>query len=186
MFLKNKLNAASLLIAATALLSGCTFGSDTYNTATPNTPSNKQVVDTNTTQAVAQTTVGVSSEQADNSYPESQKVLNSAISRTPIASTSYGQKSGAGQQAFAHLDTCVKELNALKTLSPKDYNRLVGSFKEVSEINSLYRQIESTASPDTIELLQMAIESKTKVLCAKVRYNSVLSTESTLKKISGL
>ncbi|WP_439652975.1 hypothetical protein [Providencia manganoxydans] len=71
-------------------------------------------------------------------------------------------------------------------MSPKDYNRLVGSFKEVSEINQLYKQVSSTASPDTIELLQMAIEAKTKVLCAKVRYNSVLSTESTLEKISGL
>ncbi|HFQ2070415.1 hypothetical protein [Providencia stuartii] len=56
----------------------------------------------------------------------------------------------------------------------------------MSEINQLYKQVASTASPDTIELLQMAIEAKTKVLCAKVRYNSVLSTESTLEKISGL
>ncbi|HEC8330447.1 TPA: hypothetical protein RG647_RS19045 [Providencia rettgeri] len=182
MFLKNKFHVASLLIAGTALLSGCTFGSDTYNTATPNTPS-KQTVTANTAPAAEQPSA--SATQADDSYPESQKVLNSAINRTPIASTTYGQ-SGAEQQTFAHLNTCVKELNALKTLSPKDYNRLVGSFKEVSEINRLYREVEGTASPDTIELLQMAIESKTKVLCAKVRYNSVLSTESTLKKISGL
>lgn len=184
MFLKNKFHVASLLIAGTALLSGCTFGSDTYNTATPNTPS-KQAVNASTAQPVTQPTADTNSGQVDNTYPESQKVLNSTISRTPIASTSYGEN-GTDQQSFAHLNTCVKELNALKTLSPKDYNRLVGSFKEVSEINRLYRQVESTASPDTIELLQMAIESKTKVLCAKVRYNSVLSTESTLKKISGL
>ncbi|MBQ0305859.1 hypothetical protein [Providencia rettgeri] len=182
MFLKNKFYVASLLIASTALLSGCTFGSDTYNTATPNTPS-KQVVNTNTAQPVADATA--TQGQVDDSYPESQKVLNNAIDRTPIASTSYGDNA-ANQQTFAHLNTCVKELNALKTLSPKDYNRLVGSLKEVSKINRLYRQVEGTASPDTIELLQMAIESKTKVLCAKVRYNSVLSTESTLKKISGL
>lgn len=181
MFLKNKFHVASLLIAGTALLSGCTFGSDTYNTATPNTP--KQTVNANTTPVAPQPAVNAT--QTDDSYPESQKVLNSAINRTPIATTTYGQ-SGADQQTFAHLNTCVKELNALKTLSPKDYNRLVGSFKEVSDINRLYREVESTASPDTIELLQMAIESKTKVLCAKVRYNSVLSTESTLKKISGL
>lgn len=184
MFLKNKFHVAFLLIAGTALLSGCTFGSDTYNTATPNTPS-KQTVNTSTAQPVTQSTVATNPDQVDNSYPESQKVLNSAINRTPVASTTYGE-AGADQQTFAHLNTCVKELNALKTLSPKDYNRLVGSFKEVSEINRLYRQVEGTASPDTIELLQMAIESKTKVLCAKVRYNSVLSTESTLKKISGL
>ncbi|WP_239686451.1 hypothetical protein [Providencia stuartii] len=95
-------------------------------------------------------------------------------------------QSGSEGESFQSLSTCIKELNALKTLSPADYNRLVGSFKEVSEINQLYKQVASTASPDTIELLQMAIEAKTKVLCAKVRYNSVLSTESTLEKISGL
>lgn len=182
MFLKNKFHVASLLIAGTALLSGCTFGSDTYNTATPNTPS-QQTATANAASVTEQPAVNAN--QVDDSYPESQKVLNSAVNRTPIAATTYGQ-SGGDQQTFAHLNTCVKELNALKTLSPKDYNRLVGSFKEVSEINRLYREVEGTASPDTIELLQMAIESKTKVLCAKVRYNSVLSTESTLKKISGL
>nr|WP_282557232.1 hypothetical protein [Providencia heimbachae] len=184
MFLKNKFYVASLLIAGTALLSGCTFGSDTYNTAAQN----KQTVSTSSETAAQQAekqAVQASTNQVDNSYPESQKVLNSAMNRAPVESTSFNAN-GTEQQSFAHLNTCVKELNALKTLSPKDYNRLVGSFKEVSEINRLYRQVETTASPDTIELLQMAIESKTKVLCAKVRYNSVLSTESTLKKISGL
>ncbi|HBO21592.1 MAG TPA: hypothetical protein DD649_01700 [Providencia sp.] len=184
MFLKNKFYVASLLIASTALLSGCAFDSDRYNTAVPNKPAASS--STATQQATAeQQAAQVKANQVDSSYPESQKVLNSAMNRPPVESTTYNAD-GTEQQSFAHLNTCVKELNALKTLSPKDYNRLVGSFKEVSEINRLYRQVETTASPDTIELLQMAIESKTKVLCAKVRYNSVLSTESTLKKISGL
>ena len=179
MFLKNKFYIASLLIASTALLSGCAFDSDRYNTAVPNESA------VNSSTVSQQVATEKQAAQADSSYPESQKVLNSAMDRPPVESTTYNAD-GTGQQSFAHLNTCVKELNALKTLSPKDYNRLVGSFKEVSEINRLYRQVETTASPDTIELLQMAIESKTKVLCAKVRYNSVLSTESTLKKISGL
>lgn len=180
MFLKNKFNIASLLIAGTALLSGCTFGTGSNNTVT----SAEQTVSTAPKMAEQQA-VPASTNQADTSYPESQKVLSTAMNRTPMESANYSNGS-TDQQSFSHLNTCVKELNALKTLSPKDYNRLVGSFKEVSEINRLYRQVETTASPDTIELLQMAIESKTKVLCAKVRYNSVLSTESTLKKISGL
>ncbi|MEX6257235.1 hypothetical protein [Providencia huaxiensis] len=65
-FLKNKFYVASLLIASTALLSGCTFGSYTYNTATPNTPK-KQVVNTNTAQPVADATA--TQGQVDGSYP---------------------------------------------------------------------------------------------------------------------
>lgn len=187
MFLKNKFYVASLLVAGTALLSGCTV--DTYNTATPSQVNKQQTVSSNTqvanSQAAQQQMNQATTGQSDDSYPESQKVLNSAINRSPVDTSNFAVNSN-DQQTFAHLNTCVKELNALKALSPKDYNRLVGSFKEVSEINRLYKQVETTASPDTIELLQMAIESKTKVLCAKVRYNSVLSTESTLKKISGL
>lgn len=183
MFLKNKFYFVTLLIAGTTLLSGCSLGSGSYYTAASDT-SNQQV-STSSVQPITQAVTNADANQADFSYSESPNLLNKSIDRTQISSATYGDN-GTEQQTFAHLNTCVKELNALKTLSPKDYNRLVGSFKEVSEINRLYKQIENTASPDTIELLQMAIESKTKVLCAKVRYNSVLSTESTLKKISGL
>nr|WP_282552287.1 hypothetical protein [Providencia rettgeri] len=166
MFLKNKFYVASLLAVSTVLLSGCVTGPNAQKTA---------LADSQATTAA--TNNSQQNSKADDSYPESQNVLNNALDRSPNA---------VEQQGVAPLNTCIKELSSLKTLSPESYNRLVGSFKEVSEINQLYKQIEATASPDTIELLQMAIESKTKVLCAKVRYNAVLSTESTLQKINGL
>ncbi|EKT64827.1 hypothetical protein [Providencia burhodogranariea] len=184
MFSKNNFITVSLLLAGTVILSGCSFGNNARTTA----PTSSE--------PATQTS------QTDYSYSDSQAVLNSATSNRPtetskLATVSNAQIITATEQdslnsnesdkgSLQYLNTCIKELNALKSLSPTDYNRLVGSFKEVSEINQLYKQVASTASPDTIELLQMAIESKTKVLCAKVRYNSVLSTESTLEKISGL
>lgn len=84
------------------------------------------------------------------------------------------------------LSMCVKELDSLKTISPKDYSQMVSAFREISQINGLYRQLEKTASPDTLKLLKMTIEAKTKVLCAQVRYYSVLSIENTLEKVNGL
>ncbi|WP_216350019.1 hypothetical protein [Wohlfahrtiimonas larvae] len=84
------------------------------------------------------------------------------------------------------LNKCVDELEALKSLSRDDYNVLKNSFKEVNEINQLYKRIASTTSPDTKALLQMSIEAKTTMLCAKVRYSSVLSTESILEQVDVL
>lgn len=175
MFSNNKIFVASLLLAGTAILSGCFWGSNTnYSEKTDATAS-----------STANSATG--QQYMDYSHADSQTVLNTAINHKPAGQNpTMLNQSGSEGESFQSLSTCIKELNALKTLSPADYNRLVGSFKEVSEINQLYKQVASTASPDTIELLQMAIEAKTKVLCAKVRYNSVLSTESTLEKISGL
>ncbi len=120
----------------------------------------------------------------DYAHTENNAQVKQIIEQT--ASNDDSSKMLTEPASFSNLDSCIKELNSLKVLSPTDYDHLVGSFKEVSEINGLYKQIASTASPDTIELMKMAIEAKTKVLCAKVRYNSVLSIESTLEKISGL
>ncbi|MCW2255451.1 hypothetical protein M2263_001542 [Providencia alcalifaciens] len=192
MFSKNNSITVSLLLAGTVILSGCSFGNNARTTAiTRSVPAPSTSTQTPASQS-----------QMDYSYADSQAVLNSATNNRPTEANkspivSSGQVIAGNEQkslgstesdrgSLQYLNTCIKELNALKSLSPTDYNRLVGSFKEVSEINQLYKQVASTASPDTIELLQMAIESKTKVLCAKVRYNSVLSTESTLEKISGL
>ncbi|EKT55870.1 hypothetical protein [Providencia sneebia] len=180
MFLNDKFFVASLLIASTAVLSGCSLGFN--NTETKE----NKVSSVTSTPPATQTQVPTQNSAAMNySYAESQAVLNTAMSKPPTEQKDFDLNE-SNKESFKNLSTCIKELNALKALSPKDYNRLVGSFKEVSDINQLYKQVATTASPDTIELLQMAIEAKTKVLCAKVRYNSVLSTESTLEKISGL
>ncbi|MBT0349457.1 hypothetical protein ISO80_09925 [Morganella morganii subsp. morganii] len=90
------------------------------------------------------------------------------------------------RQISPELSMCVKELDSLKTISPKDYSQMVAGFSEISQINRLYRQLERTASPDTLKLLKMSIEAKTKVMCAQVRYYSVLSIENTLEKVNGL
>ena len=98
----------------------------------------------------------------------------------PLPRPELQQPSG---QISPELSMCVKELDSLKTISPKDYSQMVAGF---SEISRLYRQLERTASPDTLKLLKMSIEAKTKVMCAQVRYYSVLSIENTLEKVNGL
>lgn len=78
---------------------------------------------------------------------------------------------------------CIKQLDSLKTFSPSDYQSMMKAFKDISEINTMYRSVENTASKDSLDLLKMSIESKTEVLCAKVRYLSIMSVNSTLKKL---
>ncbi|KLN97580.1 hypothetical protein [Moellerella wisconsensis] len=170
MFSKNKKKILTAALLATGIisLSGCNslWG--------PKTPSS----------AMDMPPVQKKQPMYDNADAENRAQVQQIIDQT--ASNDDSSKMLTEPASFSNLDSCIKELNSLKVLSPKDYDHLVGSFKEVSEINGLYKQIASTASPDTIELMKMAIEAKTKVLCAKVRYNSVLSIESTLEKISGL
>lgn len=93
------------------------------------------------------------------------------------------QQMNAGEQKLASQTACIKQLDSLKTFSPAEYKSMVEAFKEISEINALYRSVENTASKDSLSLLKMSIESKTEVLCAKVRYLSVMSVNSTLKKL---
>lgn len=90
------------------------------------------------------------------------------------------------KQTKSDLNQCINELDALKSLSRDDYNVLKNSFKEVSEINQLYKRVAATTTPETKALLQMSIEAKTKMLCAKVRYSSILSTESILEQVDVL
>ncbi|HEK2639513.1 TPA: hypothetical protein SMT48_001019 [Proteus mirabilis] len=93
------------------------------------------------------------------------------------------QQMNVGEQKLASQTACIKQLDSLKTFSPAEYKSIVDEFKEISEINALYRSVENTASKDSLALLKMSIESKTEVLCAKVRYLSVMSVNSTLKKL---
>lgn len=93
------------------------------------------------------------------------------------------QQMNVGEQKLASQTACIKQLDSLKTFSPAEYKSMVDEFKEISEINALYRSVENTASKDSLALLKMSIESKTEILCAKVRYLSVMSVNSTLKKL---
>ncbi|WP_284255982.1 hypothetical protein [Proteus mirabilis] len=93
------------------------------------------------------------------------------------------QQMNVGEQKLASQTACIKQLDSLKIFSPAEYKSMVDEFKEISEINALYRSVENTASKDSLALLKMSIESKTEVLCAKVRYLSVMSVNSTLKKL---
>ncbi|MEQ4908306.1 MULTISPECIES: hypothetical protein [Proteus] len=89
----------------------------------------------------------------------------------------------ARKLGLAPQSACIKQLDSLKTFSPSDYQSMMSSFKEISEINAMYRSVQGTASKDSLDLLKMSIESKTEVLCAKVRYLSIMSVNSTLKKL---
>ncbi|TFU11447.1 hypothetical protein [Proteus mirabilis] len=101
---------------------------------------------------------------------------------TSSADNNY-QQMNVGEQKLASQTACIKQLDSLKTFSPAEYKSMVDEFKEISEINALYRSVENTASKDSLALLKMSIEAKTEVLCAKVRYLSVMSVNSTLKKL---
>lgn len=79
--------------------------------------------------------------------------------------------------------TCIRQLDSLKKFSPPAYKEMVNEFKDISKINALYHNVKNTGSRDMLALLKMSIESKTEVLCAKVRYLSVMSVNSTLKKL---
>ncbi|MFN6884000.1 hypothetical protein ACK4SH_20260, partial [Proteus mirabilis] len=87
---------------------------------------------------------------------------------TSSADNNY-QQMNVGEQKLASQTACIKQLDSLKTFSPAEYKSMVDEFKEISEINALYRSVENTASKDSLALLKMSIESKTEVLCAKVR-----------------
>ena len=162
--LKYKKNVLAVFMAtSTIALSGCVWSSQSQPVETPaqtSTPVVAQYSAPNaTTQAAAQ-----------------------PLSMTPTLESGNGgldtQKLGLAPQS-----ACIKQLDSLKTFSPSDYQSMMGAFKEISEINAMYRSVQGTASKDSLELLKMSIESKTEVLCAKVRYLSVMSVNSTLKKL---
>jgi len=82
--------------------------------------------------------------------------------------------------------SCIDELRSLTVLSPDDYNKLIPLFREVSEFNQIYKSVQFNANPDSLAIMKMTIESKTKVLCAKIKYYSVLSVEKQSNEISVL
>ncbi|WP_235376237.1 hypothetical protein [Proteus faecis] len=164
--LQNKKNVLAVFMATSVFaLSGCAW---TDNSRPVETPAPAQ-----TTQPVAQTQPVAINQPVAVAQPLS------------MAPTSESVDSGVdtGKLGLAPQSACIKQLDSLKTFSPSDYKSMMSSFKEISEINAMYRSVQGTASKDSLDLLKMSIESKTEVLCAKVRYLSIMSVNSTLKKL---
>lgn len=160
--LQNKKNVLAVFMATSVLaLSGCAWTDHTRPIETP-APAPAQI-----TQPVA-TTQPVAVAQPLSMTPAAEPADNGVDAR----------KLGLAPQS-----ACIKQLDSLKTFSPSDYQSMMSSFKEISEINAMYRSVQGTASKDSLDLLKMSIESKTEVLCAKVRYLSIMSVNSTLKKL---
>lgn len=160
--LQNKKNVLAVFMATSVLaLSGCAWTEHTRPIETP-APAPAQI-----TQPVA-TTQPVAVAQPLSMTPAAE----------PADSGVDARKLGLAPQS-----ACIKQLDSLKTFSPSDYQSMMSSFKEISEINAMYRSVQGTASKDSLDLLKMSIESKTEVLCAKVRYLSIMSVNSTLKKL---
>jgi len=82
--------------------------------------------------------------------------------------------------------SCIDELRSLTVLSPDDYNKLIPLFKEVSEFNQIYKSVQYNTNPDSLAIMKMTIASKTKVLCAKVKYYSVMSVDKKSNKVNAL
>ncbi|WP_228407232.1 hypothetical protein [Proteus faecis] len=171
--LQNKKNVLAVFMATSVFaLSGCAW---TDNSRPVETPAPAQ-----TTQPVAQTTQPVAQTQ-----PVAINQPVAVAQPLSMAPTSESVDSGVdtGKLGLAPQSACIKQLDSLKTFSPSDYKSMMSSFKEISEINAMYRSVQGTASKDSLDLLKMSIESKTEVLCAKVRYLSIMSVNSTLKKL---
>lgn len=129
---------------------------------------------------------GSDAHQSTAVTPVSAKPIqeNVSVNSAQEADTSvYNNNSEPKKSGVVSQNGCINQLDSLKTFSPSDYKAMVKSFKEISEINAMYRSVENTASKDSLDLLKMSIESKTEVLCAKVRYLSIMSVNSTLKKL---
>lgn len=162
--LQNKKNVLAVFMATSVLaLSGCAWTDHTRPIETP----------AQTTQPVATTQTVAATQPVAVAQP-----LSMAPAAEPADSGVDARKLGLAPQS-----ACIKQLDSLKTFSPSDYQSMMSSFKEISEINAMYRSVQSTASKDSLDLLKMSIESKTEVLCAKVRYLSIMSVNSTLKKL---
>lgn len=160
--LQNKKNVLAVFITTSILaLSGCVWPDQTCPVETP------APVQAPATQPVAVT------QPVATAQP---------ISMTPTAGA-VDSGVDARKLGLAPQSACIKQLDSLKTFSPSDYQSMMSSFKEISEINAMYRSVQGTASKDSLDLLKMSIESKTEVLCAKVRYLSIMSVNSTLKKL---
>ncbi|UAX00809.1 hypothetical protein KDN45_12355 [Proteus terrae subsp. cibarius] len=158
--LQNKKNVLAVFMATSVLaLSGCAWTDHSRPIETPASVQTTQPVATTQPAAVAQP-------------------LSMAPAAEPADSGVDARKLGLAPQS-----ACIKQLDSLKTFSPSDYQSMMSSFKEISEINAMYRSVQGTASKDSLDLLKMSIESKTEVLCAKVRYLSIMSVNSTLKKL---
>lgn len=82
--------------------------------------------------------------------------------------------------------SCIEELRSLMVLAPEYYNKLMPLFKEVSDFNQLYKSVQYNANPDSLAIMKMTIESKSKVLCAKIKYYSVISVDQKTNKITVL
>lgn len=84
---------------------------------------------------------------------------------------------------LSHHPGCIDELQSLKVFSPDDYVRLVSSFKKLSKLNQLYNSVEFNATPDSVAIMRMTIESKAKLLCQRVKYASVMSVNNYISEV---
>lgn len=168
--LVNKKNIFAILIATNVLvLSGCGLSQGYPYQQLPNTPPSVSApLQSQPTQQMV-TNAQFQSFETSGGETNSNSSLEGGVTAKNIG--------------LSAKSNCIKQLDSLKTISPANYNSLMKLFKELSDINAMYRKVEGTASKDSLNLMKMSIESKTEVLCARVRYLSVMSVNSTLKKL---
>lgn len=87
------------------------------------------------------------------------------------------------ERVLPHHPGCIDELQSLKVLSPDDYVRLMSSFKKLSKLNQLYNSVEFNATPDSVAIMRMTIESKSKLLCQRVKHASVMSVNNYISEV---
>lgn len=64
---------------------------------------------------------------------------------------------------------CMNEFNALKQVAPETYQYYLSQFTEVNKSYQVYKQNAGMMNKDAKEVLGMELDSKIKLICARVQ-----------------
>lgn len=65
--------------------------------------------------------------------------------------------------------TCANEFTALNRIDPETYNFYLGQFNELNKAYQIYKQNAGMLNKDARDMLGMELDSKLKLVCARVK-----------------
>jgi len=65
-------------------------------------------------------------------------------------------------------ETCIRSLNALRSYSPKNWDKYSGAMAELNKKNSLFLSVKEDLNPQLNDLVINAYESRMKTLCYRI------------------
>lgn len=66
-------------------------------------------------------------------------------------------------------NACANEFEALNRVSPETYNFYLGQFNELNNAYQIYKQNAAMVNKDARDTLGMELDSKLKLICARVK-----------------